>query len=144
MAAAPFPGADDNGSGTVVTLESLRVLAEAGFKPKNTLEFHFYAAEEVGLLGSQDIWSQYKSEDKPVIAFLNQDMAGYSPSKVIAVYTDFVNAALTEFVKLVAKEYTGTEPNLSQCGYYGCSDHYSATSNGFREFDSIFRVTKKL
>lgn len=29
--------------GVVVVLEALRVLAEAKFKPANTLEFHFYS-----------------------------------------------------------------------------------------------------
>ena len=48
-ATARGPGADDNGSGVVVILEALRVLAESGYQPKNTLEFHFYGGEEGGL-----------------------------------------------------------------------------------------------
>lgn len=40
------PGTDDNASGVVVVLEALRVLADAGFSPKNSLEFHFYSGEE--------------------------------------------------------------------------------------------------
>ncbi|KAF5139431.1 putative leucine aminopeptidase [Metarhizium anisopliae] len=42
------PGADDDGSGTVVVLEALRVLAASGLRPRNTIEFHWYAAEECG------------------------------------------------------------------------------------------------
>ena len=50
----PAPGADDNGSGTTTVLEALRVYVEYYIKqnqrPMNTIEFHFYSAEEGGLL----------------------------------------------------------------------------------------------
>ncbi|KAF9869711.1 peptidase family M28 [Colletotrichum karsti] len=124
------PGADDNGSGVVVILEALRVLANAGFKPKNTLEFHFYAGEEGGLLGSAAVFANYKSAAKKVLAVVNQDMAGYSPSGKVSVYNDYVDASLTSYVRLVATQYTGSTPTSDTCGY-GCSDHASARSNGF-------------
>ncbi|KPM38871.1 hypothetical protein AK830_g7701 [Neonectria ditissima] len=127
---ARSPGADDNASGSSVVLEALRVLASSGFKPENTLEFHFYAGEEGGLLGSQGIYANYKSAGKTVLAFLNQDMAGYSPNNKVAVYTDYVDSALTSYVRLIATQYTGATPSTSTCGY-ACSDHGSARSNGF-------------
>ncbi|KAL2178211.1 uncharacterized protein P884DRAFT_241256 [Thermothelomyces heterothallicus CBS 202.75] len=123
------PGADDNGSGVVVLLEALRVLAEDGFKPKNTLEFHFYAGEEGGLLGSQAVFSNYKSAGKSVLAVVNQDMAGYSPSGKLSIYTDYVDSALTAYTRIVATAYVGSTTS-DTCGY-GCSDHASARSNGF-------------
>ncbi|KAK7423669.1 hypothetical protein QQX98_000859 [Neonectria punicea] len=128
--AARSPGADDNASGSSVVLEALRVLASSGFKPQNTLEFHFYAGEEGGLLGSQAVYSNYKSTGKTVLGFLNQDMAGYSPNNKLAVYTDYVDTALTAYVRLIATQYTGATPASSTCGY-ACSDHGSARSNGF-------------
>jgi leucyl aminopeptidase len=126
------PGADDNGSGVVVIFEALRILAEAGFQPQNTLEFHFYAGEEGGLLGSKDIFKSYKSANKQVLAMVNQDMAGYSPSGVISIYTDYVDSSLTTYVRKVAEGYTGLKTSTDACGY-GCSDHHSAYSNGFRK-----------
>jgi leucyl aminopeptidase len=58
----PAPGADDDCSGTVSILEAFRILAESGYIPKNgPVEFHWYAAEEAGLLGSQAI-ARYKKE----------------------------------------------------------------------------------
>lgn len=54
------PGADDDGSGTCGNVEAFRILVESGFQPETPLEFHFYAAEEGGLLGSQKIASDYK------------------------------------------------------------------------------------
>lgn len=58
----PAPGADDDCSGTVSILEAFRILAENGYTPKDgPVEFHWYAAEEGGLLGSQAI-ARYKKE----------------------------------------------------------------------------------
>ncbi|KAL2264469.1 hypothetical protein VTK26DRAFT_34 [Humicola hyalothermophila] len=123
------PGADDNGSGVVVLLEALRVLAEAGFAPKDTLEFHFYGGEEGGLLGSQAVFANYRSAGKTVLAVVNQDMAGYSPSGKLSIYTDYVDSALTAYTRVIAAAYVGSTTS-DTCGY-GCSDHASARANGF-------------
>lgn len=127
------PGADDDGSGVVTILEALRVLASSGYKPKNTIEFHFYAGEEGGLLGSAAIFKSYKSAGKTVLAMVAQDMTGYSPSGRVAVYTDYVSTPLTAYVKRNVQQYTGLAPTSDACGY-GCSDHASANSNGFRMY----------
>ncbi|PSK56688.1 Leucine aminopeptidase 1 [Elsinoe australis] len=124
------PGADDDGSGIVVILEALRVLASNGYAPKNTLEFHFYAGEEGGLLGSGDIYRNYKSTGKTVLAFLNQDMAGYSPSGKISIYNDYSDTALNAYTKKVINAYGGGSYTTDTCGY-GCSDHASAYNQGF-------------
>lgn len=106
------PGADDDGSGTVTILEALRVLLqfEAVLKgnASNTIEFHWYSAEEGGLLGSQAIFAAYAKEGRDVKAMLQQDMTGYvrktldaGEPESVGVITDFVNPALTEFIKEV-------------------------------------------
>lgn len=128
----PAPGAEDNGSGVVAILEALRVLSNAKFTPKNTIEFHFYAAEEGGLMGSNEVFAKYKADAKSVLAMVNQDMAGYSPSGKISIYTDLVNQALTSYVRVVAEAYTGATTS-DVCGG-PCSDHNSARSHGFREY----------
>jgi leucyl aminopeptidase len=40
----------------------------------NTIEFHWYAAEEVGLLGSQAIFQSYAKAERDISAMLQQDM----------------------------------------------------------------------
>jgi leucyl aminopeptidase len=58
----PSPGADDDCSGTVSILEAFRVLAHSGYVPINgPVEFHWYAGEEGGNLGSLAI-ARYKKE----------------------------------------------------------------------------------
>lgn len=126
-------GADDNGSGTVTILEAFRVLANAKFAPQNTIEFHWYGGEEGGLLGSADIFKSYRLSQKTVLAFVCQDMTGYSPSGKIAVYTDYADSGLVAYARKLVTEYTGLAYTTDKCGY-GCSDHASAYSNGFRKF----------
>lgn len=64
----PAPGADDDGSGSVTILESYRALLAADFHPQKTVEFHWYSAEEGGLLGSQAVAKDYQSRNANVIA----------------------------------------------------------------------------
>ncbi|KAB8070112.1 leucine aminopeptidase A [Aspergillus leporis] len=135
------PGADDDGSGVVTILEAFRVLltdktVAAGQAP-NTIEFHFYAGEEGGLLGSQAIFKQYSQQKKVVKAMLQQDMTGYTEGttsagkpEVIGIITDNVDANLTKFLKTIITAYTTLPYVDSKCGY-GCSDHSSATKYGY-------------
>jgi leucyl aminopeptidase len=119
-------------------LEALRVLANAKFAPKNTIELHFYAGEEGGLLGSQAVFASYKTAAKTVLAVVVQDMTGYSPSGKVSVYTDYVDSSLTAYVRKIVTQYTGLTYTTDACGY-GCSDHASAYNNGFRKWISPLR-----
>jgi len=73
------PGTADNVSGTVSVLEAARAVAEqvkAGHRPKRTIVFATWDAEEWGLIGS----SEYVEDDslrllKHAAAYLNQDVA---------------------------------------------------------------------
>lgn len=104
------PGADDDGSGTVTILEALRGLLKsepiARGQAPNTIEFHWYSAEEGGMLGSQAIFSKYKKYQADIKAMLQQDMTGYTDgsktsghNEEIGVMTDYVDPALTAFIK---------------------------------------------
>ncbi len=48
-----YPGADDNGSGSTAVLSIARAMAENPVKPKRSVLFMWFAAEEVGLVGSR-------------------------------------------------------------------------------------------
>lgn len=73
------PGTADNVSGTVSVLEAARAVAEAvkaGHRPKRTILFATWDAEEWGLVGS----SEYVEDDslrllRGGVAYLNQDVA---------------------------------------------------------------------
>jgi len=132
------PGADDNGSGSITVLEVLRVIAEAGFVPQYTIQFQWYAAEEAGLLGSQDIANNYKNTGVAVYAMFNLDMTAYTPNSQTPakVLYDFTNTELAAFTASVLEEYTSLTWRTHTCGY-GCSDHASWNRAGYPS-SSIF------
>ncbi|HEY3113039.1 MAG TPA: M28 family metallopeptidase [Gemmatimonadaceae bacterium] len=78
------PGAADNVSGTVSVMEAARSIAEqvkAGRRPKRTIVFATWDAEEWGLLGS----TEYVEEDslrlsRHAVAYLNQDDVAQGPN----------------------------------------------------------------
>lgn len=132
------PGADDDGSGSVTILEVLRVLSAGNFRPKKSLEFHWYSAEEGGLLGSQAVLSSLAKHKVPVIAMLQQDMTGFVKKAIdagqpeaLGVITDFVDEDLTDYIKMVIKGYCSIPYVETKCGY-ACSDHASASRAGYR------------
>ena len=79
------PGADDNGSGTVSILEVLRILCESlsshdfneYFQLDRGIEFHWYTAEEGGLLGSQKVVLDYARRGEKVRGVLHFDMVSF-------------------------------------------------------------------
>ena len=46
-------GATDNGAGTTVAMEAMRILAASGLKPRRTIRIGLWTGEEQGLLGSR-------------------------------------------------------------------------------------------
>ncbi|KAF1850018.1 Zn-dependent exopeptidase [Cucurbitaria berberidis CBS 394.84] len=138
---ARAPGADDDGSGSMTILEAFRTVLTnstiANGDASHTIEFHFYAAEEVGLLGSGNIFRSYAEQKRDIAAMLNQDMTGYTAgyksrnmTPKFGLVTDNTNALLNNFTRRVIKAYTKTEVADTECGY-ACSDHTSATRAGY-------------
>ena len=52
-------GATDNGAGSVVMMEAVRILKALGVKPRRTIRIGLWSGEEEGLLGSQWYVSKY-------------------------------------------------------------------------------------
>ena len=126
------PGADDNASGIATITETIRILMANNFKPRRTVQFMGYAAEEVGLLGSKDIATEYKKAGKTVVGVVQFDMTLNKGTldKDIVMMADFTNQAQNEFLGKLIDEYVKVSWGYSRCGY-GCSDHASWTANGF-------------
>lgn len=74
----PAPGADDDAAGLGILSEVLRVIEEQQLSFHRPIELHAYAAEEVGLLGSRDLASRYRSEGKELAGMMQFDMAYFS------------------------------------------------------------------
>jgi Peptidase family M28 len=93
------PGANDDGSGTAVSLECARVLSKMKFPA--TIIFLTVAGEEQGLNGSSHFAKMAKSEGWDLQAVLNNDIVGGDKSaeqdhSVVRVFSEGVPAAATE------------------------------------------------
>jgi len=97
------PGAADNVSGTVSVLEAARTIADQvkqGKRPKRTIVFATWDAEEWGLLGS----TEYVEDDslrlgRSAVAYLNQDDIAQGPN-----FAGGGSASLRALLRDVAKE----------------------------------------
>ena len=93
------PGANDDGSGTAVSLECARVLSKMKFPA--TIVFLTVAGEEQGLNGSRHFAKMAKDQGWDLEAVLNNDIVGGDKSAeqdhaVVRVFSEGVPAAATD------------------------------------------------
>lgn len=131
------PGADDDASGVAALTEVIRTAMKLGIAPGRTLKFMGYAAEEVGLRGSQDIARSFKNANENVVGVMQLDMVGYAGSgKKIAFIEDYTDSTLTAFAKKLVETYVKVPWVSTACGY-ACSDHASWDA---RSYPAVFPV----
>ncbi len=125
------PGADDNASGTASQLELFRVLMQEGLRFDRTIEIHGYAAEELGLIGSQDIAKRYTAAGKKVVAMVQNDMNLYKAGgeDMIWLITNDTDPGLTRDAELLVKTYQDVALNKNRL-LAGTSDHRSWNRQG--------------
>jgi bacterial leucyl aminopeptidase len=143
---ARAPGADDDASGIATLSEVARALLANHYRPARTIKFIAYAAEEIGLRGSQAIVKNFKDRGINVVGALQLDMTNYQGSeKDIWLMKDFTDARQNEFVIKLIDTYVGATWGLDACGY-GCSDHaswYRAGVPASMPFESRMRDRNK-
>jgi Peptidase family M28 len=112
----PAPGADDDGSGTALTMELARVFAESGIEFDATLVFICWAGEEQGLFGSRAHVKKIASEHILVEAAFNNDIVGNSrggngiiDAETVRVYSqgpeDSMSRSLARYIRRTAAIY---------------------------------------
>jgi leucyl aminopeptidase len=139
---AVAPGADDDASGVAAMTEVVRAIVEQGYRPKRTIHLIAYAAEEVGLRGSQQIAREFKQNGKLVLGVLQLDMTNYQgTANDIVLFTDYTDAQQNTFLAQLAGAYLPSlKVGYDKCGY-ACSDHASWDALGFpasMPFESSF------
>jgi hypothetical protein len=121
----PAPGANDDGSGTAVSLECARVLSKAASKIKfpATIIFLAVAGEEQGLNGSKHFAQMAKQQSWKLEAALNNDIVGgdRSPQQdagVVRVFSEGLPAAATEAqikrIRMLGGESDSTSRELAR------------------------------
>jgi leucyl aminopeptidase len=129
------PGADDDASGIATISEIARIALAGDWKPRRTVKFMGYAAEEVGLYGSEAIASRFAADGVDVVGVLQLDMTNYKDgvSYDMQLITDYSNATLLDFMRDLFAEYLaplGSTMTEVAC-QYACSDHASWTMAGY-------------
>ncbi len=104
-------GAEDPISGQVALMEEARALSELmkqGWKPKRTIIYCAWDAEEEGLLGSTE-WAETHAEElkQKAVAYINSDANGRGYLYVSGSHT------LEKFVSNVARDINDPEKNIS-------------------------------
>jgi hypothetical protein len=97
-----FNGADDDGSGSVGTLEIAEAFAKSTVKPRRSLIFVWHTGEESGLLGSRYFTDNPTVPRDSIVAQLNMDMIGRGSA------FDFVGGGPT-YLQLVGSRRLSTE-----------------------------------
>lgn len=129
------PGADDDASGIATITEIVRIALAGDWKPRRTVKFMGYAAEEVGLRGSHAIAQSFRSQGVNVVGVLQLDMTNYAAGSHLAIrlMTDYSNPGMQQFVTALFDTYLapmGLSRGETTCGY-ACSDHASWTQAGY-------------
>ena len=109
------PGADDNGSGTVATMEIARVMKQKDYQPESTIKFCLFAAEELGLFGSRYQAQKAYETGEDIRFMLNMDMISNNPDSLNRVM--IFRYQYAEWASILAasviEQYTSLEPYFS-------------------------------
>ncbi|MCF8231992.1 MAG: M20/M25/M40 family metallo-hydrolase [Bacteroidales bacterium] len=123
------PGADDNASGTVGTLEAARILAE--YDTKYTIIFALWDEEELGLVGSEYYAEEAAANGDDIKGVINLDMIAWESQgdfKCSISTNSLSNELTSDFVDILNMYTPEIEPNYISST---ASDHASFWNEGY-------------
>lgn len=125
-----YPGANDNASGTAVILELVSQLKEE--KPRCSILFALWSAEEEGLLGSDYFCRHPTVPLDNIRAIINLDSVGYlNEERMLLGWTLSENETSRDLIKLLGDE--GWQINWEKTEQHS-SDHASFGKRGVAGF----------
>jgi type 1 glutamine amidotransferase len=135
-------GTTDNGTGTCVVLETARILAKCGVKPRRTIRFVLFSGEEEGLHGSRAYVERHKDEMAKTSAAIVHD-TGTGKVVGLSLMGREVLKPLMEAELASLKELGVTDISTRSMGG---SDHQSFEGAGvpgfmFRQDPAEYRLT---
>ncbi len=115
------PGADDNASGTAGVLEIAEAFTEKGIRPKRTIVFVCFGAEEIGLVGSAYYCKHPRFPLENTVAMLNMDMISRNDPDKVIVYGVTLSPQLDKLVD----QANHAKMTVAKGGMAPFSDHWS-------------------
>jgi len=119
-----FGGADDNASGTSGVVELARAFNGMSERPKRTILFILFTAEEKGLLGSRYYVKHPLFPLEDTLAMLNFDMIGRNDIDQVSLLGRYQYPKLYEVIDRANRESVNLEINFSVEEYVRQSDHF--------------------
>ncbi|MCL7972646.1 MAG: M20/M25/M40 family metallo-hydrolase, partial [marine benthic group bacterium] len=128
-------GATDNGTGTIMMLEAMRLLKEAYPEPRRTILVGHWGAEEMGLIGSRSFVEDHPEVLEGLQVAFNQDNGTWRVERIEgqgfllagAHIADWMARVPSEISGHVTLEFPGAQNNRG-------SDHASFVCHGVPAF----------
>ena len=138
----PAPGADDNGSGVAVVLESARILAAAEPFPWS-IRFITWSGEELGLWGSRSYAAAARARGDHILGVLNFDMVGFNDLRDrLELVSNPSSIWLVDLLRATNERYAlGLQIDVLEDRFAGLSDHAPFWANGY---DAILGIENYL
>ena len=139
---ASATGATDNGAGSIVAMEAIRILKTLGVKPRRTIRISLWDGEEQGLLGSFHYVKNHfgdpadmklKPEQAKVSAYYNLDNGSGKIRGIFAQGNDKVVPIFTQWLEPF-KDLGATTVSIHNTG---STDHLSFDAVGIPGFQFI-------
>lgn len=125
------PGADDNASGVASIIEAARILSQ--YEMDRSIIYCAWAAEEIGLVGSQYYAEDAAADQMNILGYFNLDMTGYlDPTQEFhfVLHYSHNSELLRDFYMNIATTYYPGIPIEMSFSSWG-SDYASFANNGF-------------
>ena len=126
-------GATDNGAGSVVMMEAMRILKATGLPMRRTVRIGLWTGEEQGLLGSRAWLRQHRADLPKISAYLNVDNG---TGRLRGIWDQSNNAAYPIFQQILSPlQDLGVV--AVRHGNTGGTDHLSFVAAGVPGFNFI-------
>ena len=122
-----YNGADDNASGTTAILELAEAFGKSDARPKDTIVFIAFNAEELGLLGSKHYVSDPLLPLDDCKLMINLDMVGRLRGTTVTAQGGNLSRSVTQLVDKLDDDYP-FDVNITAAG--NRSDHAPFNWNG--------------
>ncbi len=119
-----FSGADDNASGTAGVIELARAFQDLKEKPKRTIVFILFTAEEKGLLGARYYVDNPLFPLEKTIAMINLDMIGRNDVDQMSLIGRYQYPKLFSIIDKTNSETVNFDLNFAVEEFVRQSDHF--------------------
>ena len=126
-------GATDNGAGSVVMMEAMRILKATGLPMHRTVRIALWTGEEQGLLGSRAWLRQHAAELPRISAYLNVDNG---TGRLRGIW-DQSNSAALPILQQILSPFQDLGVVVVRHGNTGGTDHLSFVAAGVPGFNFI-------